>query len=192
MWRNHQLQQEEVDLEEVLIHFLCTYSTHRKWRQIVSSSNAHGQTMAHISVTLGYSRFLQHLFIWEIDINAVDSVGSTALHYAYLFSQEECARFLTHSGANQFVLDDLGRLPSDLDSSLKFRSHSNIGTDGNRVGNVRVGSVTSVELRKNDNKHYYNDESPYKCGMKQEHETLATRVMYLPRVLPNARYSATK
>jgi hypothetical protein len=60
------------------------------------------------------------------------------------------------------------------------------------VGNVHIGSVTSVELRKNDNKHYYNDESPYKCGMKQEHETLATRIMYLLRVLPNARYSATK
>jgi hypothetical protein len=60
------------------------------------------------------------------------------------------------------------------------------------VGNIHVSSVTSVKLRKNDNKHYYNDESPYKCGMKQEHKTLATRIMYLPRVLPNARYSATK
>jgi hypothetical protein len=55
------------------------------------------------------------------------------------------------------------------------------------VGNIRVGSVTSVELRRNDNKHYYNDESPYKCRMKQEHETLTTRIMYLPRVLPNGK-----
>jgi hypothetical protein len=57
------------------------------------------------------------------------------------------------------------------------------------VGNKRVGSVTNVELRKNDNKHYYNDaqsENPYKCGMKREDETLTTGIMYLPRVLPNS------
>jgi hypothetical protein len=51
-----------------------------------------------------------------------------------------------------------------------------------------VGSVTNVELRKSDNKHYYNDaqsESPYKCGMEREDETLTTGIMYLPRVLPN-------
>jgi hypothetical protein len=47
----------------------------------------------------------------------------------------------------------------------------------------------NVELRKNDNKHYYNDaqsENPYKCGMKREDETLTTGIMYLPRVLPNS------
>jgi hypothetical protein len=56
------------------------------------------------------------------------------------------------------------------------------------VGNKRVGSVTNVELRKSDNKYYYNDaqsESPDKCGMKREDETLTTGIMYLPRVLPN-------
>jgi hypothetical protein len=56
------------------------------------------------------------------------------------------------------------------------------------VGNKRVDSVTNVELRKSDNKHYDNDtqsESPYERGMKQEDETLTTGIMYLPRVFPN-------
>jgi hypothetical protein len=59
-----------------------------------------------------------------------------------------------------------------------------------RVGNIRVDSATNVELRKSDNKHFffYNDarsESPYECRMKRGDETLATGIMYLPRVLPN-------
>jgi hypothetical protein len=85
--------------------------------------------MAHISVTLGYFRLLQHLFTWEIDINAVDSMGSTALHYAYLFRQEDCARFLVHSGANQFILDALGRSPSDVDPYLEVMLQSTMDVD---------------------------------------------------------------
>jgi ankyrin repeat protein len=79
--------------------------------------------MAHISVTLGYLQLLRHLFTWEIDLNVVDHMRLTALHYAYLFKQEECAKFLIHSGVDQFILDDLGRSPSDLDPSLEVRLH---------------------------------------------------------------------
>jgi hypothetical protein len=46
----------------------------------------------------------------------------------------------------------------------------------------------NVELRKSDNKHYYDDtqsESPYERVMKREDETLTIGIMYLPRVLPN-------
>ena len=115
---------DEVDLEGVSIHFLSTYSTHPNWKQIVSACNGFGQTLAHISIALGYFRLLQHLFGWQIDLTLVDGMGSTALHYAYLFKQEECAKFLIHSGVDQFILDDLGRSPSDLDPSLEVRLHS--------------------------------------------------------------------
>ena len=122
---------EEVNLEDISIHFLCTYSAQPNWKQIVSSCNDYGQTMAHICITLGYFRLLQHLFTWQIDLNVVDNMGLTALHYAYLFRQEECARFLIRSGANQFILDDLGRSPSNLNPSLEVRLHPNmeIGAD---------------------------------------------------------------
>ena len=112
---------EEVNLEDISIHFLCICSTHPNWKQIVSSRNDYGQTMAHISVTLGYFRLLQHLSTWQIDLNIVDHMGSTALHYAYLFIQEECARLLIHSSAEPFILDDLGRSPSSLNPLIEVR-----------------------------------------------------------------------
>ena len=121
---------EEVNLEEVSIHFLRTYSIHPNWKQIISSCNEYGQTMAHISVTLNYFRLLQHLLTWQIDLNIVDNTGFTALHYAYLFRQEECARLLIRSGADPFILDDLGRSPSNLNPSLEVRSHPSMENDG--------------------------------------------------------------
>ena len=115
---------EEVNLEDISVHFLCTYSTQPNWKQIVSTCNDYGQTLAHMAVTFGYLRLLQHLIRWQIDLTAVDSTGLTALHYAYLFQQEECARLLIQSGVDQFILDDLGRSPSDLDPPLEDRLRS--------------------------------------------------------------------
>ena len=120
---------EEANLEEFSIHFLQKLSIHPNWKQIVSSCNDYGQTMAHISVTLGHVRLLKQLLTWEIDLNAGDGMGSTALHYAYLFKQEECAKFLIQSDVDQFILDDLGRSPSDLDPSLVVRLHSIMDMD---------------------------------------------------------------
>ena len=127
---------EEVNLEDISIHFLCTYSTQPSWRQIVSTCNEYGQTLAHIAVTSGYFRLLQHLVGWQIDLNAVDSTGLTALHYAYLFKQEECAKFLIYLGVDQFSLDDLGRSPSDLDPSLEviLRSNTDMDSDISSAG----------------------------------------------------------
>ena len=127
---------EEVNLEDVSIHFLGTYSTHPDWKEIISTCNDYGQTLAHIAVTLGYTQLLQYLFRWKIDLNAVDSTGLSALHYAYLFKQEECARILIDSGVNRFILDDLGRSPADLGPSLeiKLRSVMDMDSDSSAVG----------------------------------------------------------
>ena len=120
---------EEVNLEDISIYFLCTYSTDPNWKQRVSTCNDYGQTLAHIAVTLGYSRLLHHLFRWQIDLNAVDSMGLSALHYAYLFKQEECAKLLIHAGADRFILDDLRRSPADLNPSLEVRLRSIMDSD---------------------------------------------------------------
>ena len=125
---------EEVNLEDISIHFLGKYSTHPDWKEIISTCNDYGQSLAHIAVTLDYSRLLQHLLRWKIDLNAVDSMGLSALHYAYLFKQEECARILIHSGVNRLVLDDLGRSPADLGPSLEIRLRSVMDSDSSAVG----------------------------------------------------------
>ena len=141
------LQLEEVNLEEFSIQFLSISSTQPHWRQIVSSPDHYGQTFAHISVTLGYFQLLQHLFKWEIDINTTDKMGLTALHYAYLFKQEECARFLIHSGADQCILDGLGRSPSDLNPSLGAVLHSVMDIDDNRRANHALPIEGNLEVQ---------------------------------------------
>jgi len=120
---------QDVNLEDISIHFLCTYSAYPNWTQIISTRNDYGQTLAHIAVTLGFSRLLQHLSRWKIDLNIVDSMGLSALHYAYLFKQEECAKILIHSGVDRFILDELGRSPADLDPSLEVRLRSIMDMD---------------------------------------------------------------
>ena len=139
---------EDVNLEDISIDFLCIYSTHPNWKQIVSSRNDYGQTMAHICVTLGYFRLLQHLSTWQIDLNVVDHMGSTALHYAYLFIQEECARLLIHSGAERFILDDLGRSPSSLNPSLEVRVHPNMETGGDSSTHSTPSADFAIEMPK--------------------------------------------
>jgi len=126
---------EEENMEDISIYFLRTYSSHPNWKQIVSTCNDYGQTLAHIAVTLGYVRLLQHLFRWQIDLNLVDSMGLSALHYAYLFKQEECAKILIYSGVDRSILDDLGRSPADLDPSLDVRLHSTMDIDDDSSAN---------------------------------------------------------
>ena len=137
---------EEVDLEMLAINFLCPYSTHPDWKQIVSSFNECGQTIAHISVTLGYSQLLQHLFTWEINLNIVDNMGSTALHYAYHFGQEECAKFLIQSGADALLLDTLGRSPSDLDPSMEVRLHATVGHDSDNNTHSASSAICTIRM----------------------------------------------
>ena len=145
---------EEVNLEAISIHFLCTYSTEPNRKQIVSTCNDYGQTLAHIAVTLGYIRLLQHLFRWEINLNAVDSMGLSALHYAYLFKQEECAKFLIHSGVDRFILDDLGRSPADLDPSLELRLGSTIDIDSDSSADGAPALECDTEMPDDAGKHY--------------------------------------
>jgi hypothetical protein len=137
---------EDVNLEDISIHFLCSYSTHPNWKHIVSSCNDYGQTIAHICVTLGYFRLLQHLFRWQIDINVVDKMGLTALHYAYLFRQEECARLLIRAGANPFILDDLGRSPSNLNPSLEITLHPVTDSSGDSSAHSTSPAGCTIEM----------------------------------------------
>ena len=105
-------------LEGLYIRVLSAYSRAADWKQTVSLQNEYGQTLAHMSVMLGYLRLLGSLVEWGIDLNLADLNGSTALHYAFLFNEVTCAVSLIRSGADQLALDALGRSPWNLNPSL--------------------------------------------------------------------------
>ena len=109
----------EVDgLEDVAIGFLSNYCGAEEWKVTISSCNKHGQTLAHVSVMLGYLKLLRYLVIWGMDLNLVDFQGSTALHYAFLCNKAECAIFLIRSGADELILDALGQSAWVLNPAL--------------------------------------------------------------------------
>ena len=105
-------------LEDLSIRVLSAYSRAADWKQTVSLQNEYGQTLAHMSVMLGYLRLLGYLVEWGIDLNLTDLKGSTALHYAFLFNESTCAVSLIRSGADELALDELGRSPWNLNPSL--------------------------------------------------------------------------
>ena len=109
----------EVDgLEEAAITFLSRYCGAEGGQVLLSTSNKHGQNLAHVSVMLGYLKLLRYLVTWGIHLNLTDFQGSTALHYAFLFNKAECAIFLIRSGANQSTLDKLGQSAWALNPAL--------------------------------------------------------------------------
>lgn len=50
----------------------------------------------------------------DIDLDAVDELGRTALHYAWLYRNEGAADRLIRAGASQKVRDRCGATPIDL------------------------------------------------------------------------------
>ena len=95
-------------LEEFAIDFLSNYCGAEEWKVTISSCNKHGQTLAHVSVMLGYLKLLRYLITWGMDLNLADFQGFTALHYALLCNKLECAIFLIGSGANETIRNKCG------------------------------------------------------------------------------------
>jgi hypothetical protein len=76
--------------------------------------NEQGQTLLHLAIHLRYRELVQKLIDWGIDLNVRDVNGSTALHAAYLCDDLFIVAHLEASGATKFVLDELGRPPTEL------------------------------------------------------------------------------
>ena len=100
---------DHLQFEEVAIQILSSYSTYHDWKGAVSCPNEYGQTLAHLAVTLGYTRLLERLISWEIDLSVRDATGVTALHFAYLYDHPDCVALLTRNRANQQIRDEPGR-----------------------------------------------------------------------------------
>ena len=82
--------------------------------RLLATVNEQGQTLLHLAVHLRYRELVQKLIHWGIDPNVRDINGFTALHAAYLCDDPFVVGFLEAEGASPFVLDELGRLPTEL------------------------------------------------------------------------------
>ena len=82
--------------------------------QLLATVNEQGQTLLHLAVHLRYRKLVQKLIHWGIDPNIRDVNGFTALHAGYLCGDLFMVGFLEAEGATPFVLDELGRSPTQL------------------------------------------------------------------------------
>ena len=103
-------------IETGLVVALTSIQSRPDFPETVSTTNAWGQTLAHLSIIHGYPYLLGHLVDWHINLALADANGLTALHYAYMKSDLEGVRILRRGGASDSVVDKLGRKPSDLQS----------------------------------------------------------------------------
>ena len=86
------------------------------FHEIVSTTNDHNQTLAHISICYGYSSLLNHLVEWGIDLTIADANGLTALQFVNQEGDLDSMRILRRGGAFETMTDTLGRTPSESQS----------------------------------------------------------------------------
>ena len=121
--------------EEVAIQILSSYSTNRDWKRAVSYPNGYGQTLAHLAVNLGYTRLLERLICWEIDLSVRDATGATALDFAYLYDHPDCVALLTRNGADHQVCNELDEGDVSFNGTL----------ESSRLTSERAGSTADRE-----------------------------------------------
>ena len=102
---------DDRELEELGVRFLATISDSPRWGEDLSAFDENHQTIAHLCVLSGYTRLLTKVVDWGIDLDVRDVSGLTALHCAYLREDWDCVRILKEAGANEYVRDNLGRIP---------------------------------------------------------------------------------
>jgi len=102
------------ELEELGVRFLATISDSPRWSDDLSCVDENRQTIAHLCVLSGYTRLLTKVVDWGIDLDVGDVGGLTALHCAYLREDWDCVRILKEAGANEYIEDNLGRIPRKM------------------------------------------------------------------------------
>lgn len=85
----------------------------------VSLRTSSGQTLLHLASFLNFPDLVEFLIDHEIDIDAQDRSGCTALHFSCFARSVACARALLNAGADASIADNRGRSPRDV-SSFEF------------------------------------------------------------------------
>jgi ankyrin repeat protein len=109
--RDH-IRQEAI--ERVASQTLMSLSGNFGFSKLISTVNEYNQTLAHLSIVLGFHSLLRRLIEWDIDLEIADVNGLTALHFAYLKGDPRSVEVLQWGAASELVQDKLGRLPEDL------------------------------------------------------------------------------
>ena len=113
------------DFEELILDFLAVLDTPLAVPtcsivSTISHPTSSGQTMLHLASLLGFSKVVRFLLAHHIDIDARDSNGYTALHFAVLKSSITCARLLIEAGAALDIVNALGKTAAEIASPKLF------------------------------------------------------------------------
>lgn len=90
----------------------------------ISHKTASGQTLLHLATILNFPTLIQFLLKHDIDVDARDNNGCTALFFAALLQTAECADLLIQAGADLDIVDAHGKKPSEVAPAGFFSSMS--------------------------------------------------------------------
>jgi uncharacterized protein len=107
------------ELEKLVLDFLAILDTPLAVRtysiaSAISHANASGQTLLHLATFLGFTKVVDFLVTHEIDLDARDKNGFTALHFAALGKSVSCAKVLIEAGASVDIVNALGKTPAEI------------------------------------------------------------------------------
>lgn len=80
----------------------------------MSHATIDGQTLLHLAAFLGLAALTKFLIAHDIDLDARDRNGCTALHLSVLSHSQNCAVLLVSAGADLEIVNALGKTPEDI------------------------------------------------------------------------------
>jgi hypothetical protein len=115
--------------ESAFLDILSALKPLPEFPRLLATVNEQGQTLLHLAIHLRYRELVQKLIHWGVDLNVRDLNGFTALHAGYLCDDPLVVGFLEAAGATPFVLDELGRSPTELTASVPNANGITTGKD---------------------------------------------------------------
>lgn len=117
---------ESDDFENLIVDFLSILDTpldHSAPNSIstcdaISHPTCNGQTLLHLAAFLGFSSLVGFLVRHDVDLDARDRNGFTALHFSVLSRSEQCIRTLLEAGADREIVNALGEIPGELSTEF--------------------------------------------------------------------------
>lgn len=106
-----------------------------------------GQTVLHMTASLGFDRLSKELIMQGVDPNQRDVNGYTALHFAALYGHTRCARVLVQGGAEANVVNEEGL--TALEIALNF-NHCSVVRFLKAVADAMKGATGEPDVKKPD------------------------------------------